>query len=58
MRKSRDPQTPDKYQKISKRSWDFLVRKWRRQLHHFDPRPTKDSEQLNLQEEANTLDDE
>jgi len=36
-RRTRDePQTPDKYQKCSKRSWDGQIRKWRRLLHKFD----------------------
>jgi len=32
-----EPQTPDKYQKCSKRSWDGQIRKWRRLLHKYDP---------------------
>uniref|UniRef100_A0A7S1TE51 Histone RNA hairpin-binding protein RNA-binding domain-containing protein n=1 Tax=Compsopogon caeruleus TaxID=31354 RepID=A0A7S1TE51_9RHOD len=32
-----DPWTPRKEQKCSKRSWDGQVRKWRNQLHVFDP---------------------
>jgi len=32
-----DPKTPEKHQVCSKRSWDGQVRKWRRQLHLFDP---------------------
>jgi len=36
-RRTRDePQTPDKYQKCSKRSWDGQIRKWRRLLHKYD----------------------
>jgi len=35
-RKYNDPQTPDKYQICSKRSWDGQIRVWRRMLHHFD----------------------
>jgi len=31
------PRTPDKYQICSKRAWDGQVRKWRRQLHAYDP---------------------
>lgn len=31
------PQTPDKLQDCSKRSWDGQVRKWRRALHRYDP---------------------
>ena len=32
-----DPVTPDKNSKCSKRSWDGLVRNWRRKLHLWDP---------------------
>jgi len=31
------PKIPDIHQVCSKRSWDGQVRKWRRQLHDFDP---------------------
>jgi hypothetical protein len=31
------PKTPEKTQKCSKRSWDGQIRRWRRQLHLFDP---------------------
>ncbi|XP_041368730.1 uncharacterized protein LOC121383038 [Gigantopelta aegis] len=31
------PKTPDKYIKSSRRSWDDQVRRWRRQLHSWDP---------------------
>lgn len=31
------PATPRKNQKCSKRSWDGQVRKWRRELHKWDP---------------------
>jgi len=31
------PRTPDKQLKTSKRSWDASVRRWRRQLHIYDP---------------------
>eukprot|EP01135_Chromosphaera_perkinsii_P006055 Nk52_evm3s387 gene=Nk52_evmTU3s387 len=30
------PQTPNKHKKMSKRAWDGLVKKWRRQLHEYD----------------------
>ncbi len=42
------PSTPDKYQKCSKRSWDGQVRKWRRQLHAYDPAPAPLSDDLDL----------
>lgn len=36
-RKREDPKTPNKHQICSKRSWDGQIRKWRRQLHLYDP---------------------
>jgi len=33
----KDPITPRKNQKCSKRSWDGQIRKWRRELHQWDP---------------------
>lgn len=42
------PSTPEKYQKCSKRSWDGQVRKWRRQLHAYDPAPASLSDDLDL----------
>lgn len=36
-RKAGMPQTPDKHQLCSKRSFDGQVRKWRRMLHEWDP---------------------
>lgn len=39
-RKRDHPKIPDIYQVCSKRSWDGQVRKWRRQLHEFDPEGT------------------
>ncbi len=44
------PTTPDKYQKCSKRSWDGQVRKWRRQLHAYDPAPAPLSDDLDIVE--------
>jgi len=37
LRKRGQPKTPNKYQICSKRSWDGQIRKWRRQLHIYDP---------------------
>lgn len=36
-------QTPDASQRCSKRAWDGQVRKWRRQLHLWDPKDTLSS---------------
>jgi len=41
-----EPWTPDKTQKCSKRSWDGQIRKWRRQLHKFDPLHKSDEEEI------------
>jgi hypothetical protein len=32
----RDPATPDVNRVYSKKAWDAVARRWRRQLHHFD----------------------
>ncbi len=58
-RSSTDPRTPEKLQKCSKRSWDGQVRKWRRQLHLWDPSAT-DAELASLslaEPEADTDED-
>eukprot|EP01120_Amphizonella_sp_Union-15-10_P013000 TRINITY_DN594_c0_g1_i2.p1 TRINITY_DN594_c0_g1~~TRINITY_DN594_c0_g1_i2.p1 ORF type:complete len:316 (-),score=26.35 TRINITY_DN594_c0_g1_i2:161-1108(-) len=34
------PKTPDKLQRCSKRCWDAQIRRWRRQLHLWDPNPS------------------
>eukprot|EP01125_Pyxidicula_operculata_P012728 TRINITY_DN4194_c2_g1_i2.p1 TRINITY_DN4194_c2_g1~~TRINITY_DN4194_c2_g1_i2.p1 ORF type:complete len:172 (+),score=25.72 TRINITY_DN4194_c2_g1_i2:188-703(+) len=36
-RKAQHPKTPDVTKLCSKRSWDGQVRKWRRELHEWDP---------------------
>mmetsp|Transcript_38949 Transcript_38949/g.62751 ORF Transcript_38949/g.62751 Transcript_38949/m.62751 type:complete len:301 (-) Transcript_38949:2029-2931(-) len=35
----RYPRTPDRTEHISKRSWDYKVRRWRRLLHNWDINP-------------------
>ena len=35
-RHRRDPRTPDKYQKYSRRQWDGLVRAWKKQVHDWN----------------------
>jgi len=51
-RKKTDPRTPEKSQVCSKRSWDGQVRKWRRQLHMFDPEGTVIEDDDNLGSES------
>jgi len=36
-RRKQHPKTPEKHQICSRRSWDGQIKKWRRQLHAFDP---------------------
>jgi len=43
-REKHHPQTPDKYQKCSRRSFDQQVRIWKRNIHHW-----KDGETSNKQ---------
>jgi hypothetical protein len=31
------PRTPDRFKVMSKRAWEGLIRKWRRELHEWDP---------------------
>lgn len=51
-----DPKIPDIYQVCSKRSWDGQVRKWRRELHKFDP-SSSDEAGLNDNDGEAALDD-
>lgn len=52
---SHQPVTPRKNQKCSKRSWDGQVRKWRRELHFWDPAEYtyNGSEEEGIEEEEN-----
>lgn len=38
------PVTPDKFQKIARRSWDSLIKRWRIKLHGYDPADGEDQE--------------
>ncbi|XP_031624662.1 histone RNA hairpin-binding protein-like [Contarinia nasturtii] len=39
------PKTPDMHKKYSRRAFDGLIRKWRKQLHKFDPSCVDDHEE-------------
>jgi hypothetical protein len=61
-RKPEDPRTPDKFRQMSKRTWDIQVRRWRRQLHQYDPKEEhelamQESEHGRLIEEEDLLDE-
>eukprot|EP01116_Phalansterium_solitarium_P011579 TRINITY_DN27300_c0_g1_i1.p1 TRINITY_DN27300_c0_g1~~TRINITY_DN27300_c0_g1_i1.p1 ORF type:complete len:447 (-),score=58.94 TRINITY_DN27300_c0_g1_i1:214-1554(-) len=45
------PVTPDIHQVCSKRSWDGQIRKWRRELHNFDPAAADGEIELDLSEQ-------
>eukprot|EP01111_Echinosteliopsis_oligospora_P011099 TRINITY_DN3575_c0_g1_i1.p1 TRINITY_DN3575_c0_g1~~TRINITY_DN3575_c0_g1_i1.p1 ORF type:complete len:200 (+),score=59.25 TRINITY_DN3575_c0_g1_i1:45-644(+) len=51
-RKRGDPMTPDKTRVCSKRSWDGVIRKWRRQLHAFDPETEDNQVTIDLNEDV------
>lgn len=39
------PKTPDKYVKYSRRSWDQLIKIWRKKLHDYDTTSKQDCEE-------------
>ncbi|KAJ0176574.1 hypothetical protein K1T71_007753 [Dendrolimus kikuchii] len=40
------PKTPDKYTKYSRRSWDTLIKMWRKELHKYDTTGNKECDEL------------
>ncbi|XP_045773262.1 histone RNA hairpin-binding protein [Maniola jurtina] len=48
-RTKEDPKTPDKYAKYSRRSWDMLIKIWRKKLHEFD------GENIDFEDETGNL---
>jgi len=52
-RRRNDPWTPDKTVAVSKRCWDGVVRKWRRQLHEYDPASAEGEIVIDLKNEEN-----
>lgn len=44
-RKREDPRTPEVDRQYSKRCWDAIVRKWRRELHKWDPEANKENDE-------------
>ncbi|KAF2069302.1 hypothetical protein CYY_009383 [Polysphondylium violaceum] len=52
------PKTPDRNQKCSRRSWLGQIKKWRRELHKYDPNGGKDDENFSDQDDDDDDDDE
>eukprot|EP00038_Savillea_parva_P009052 m.180892 g.180892 ORF g.180892 m.180892 type:complete len:272 (-) comp15128_c0_seq1:1760-2575(-) len=54
------PRTPDRFEVMSKRSWDSKVKTWRKQLHEFEPREEGEkltADTANMEEIDALLDD-
>lgn len=51
-----EPRTPNRHKKYSRREFDSLIRRWRIQLHRYDPEDIKDTEDEN--KEDNDTEDE